>query len=93
MMTFAQWRELRISERVAEYGCTRSDAAYGLSSADWWKDHIQPNLQPGVRLSWAVCRSIAETGYRLTWIEKHYEGSVPRYCDVRTGKQFKRGLE
>ena len=91
-MTFPQWRDARIAERVAEYGCTRSEAAYGLCAADWWKDHIQPSLKPGVRLSWAVCRSIAENGYRLIWIEKHYEGALPRYCDVKTGKQLPKGL-
>ena len=91
MLTYRQWCVQRIQERVAEYGCTRSDAAYGLNPTDWWQNHIQPQLKPGVKLSWAVCRSIVENGFRLAWIEKHYEGAVPRYCDIRTGKKIPKG--
>lgn len=94
MKTFAQFKESVVADRIERYGdyCTRAEYAYGITVADWWRREIIPCLNAGESVPRAVCRSIVDNGCNLRWVAKNYEGCLPQYICVATGRILERGL-
>jgi hypothetical protein len=63
MLTYAQYRERKIAELVAEYDCKASDAALCVDNRRWYEENIKPAMERGETPNEDVAKSLAKNGH------------------------------